>query len=273
MSKSYFGLGLEQNVGMSKPLCLLLLITVIGCQQKTDSESPAASKSAKPANLSTIESFHDQQVSLKGWILAEGKSFKATRATDEYYFLLVPEPKLDWGEMARLAQSIEDLKKDVSEGTEPKAPAGLVQKYTDLESKLTDWSEKLKKEEESAKCWVRLRRDVIGSDYGSVDGPLVLVSPTKQELEEAIVALQNRLKRMRASCEIEITGIVFATSSWPKEGQELDPMTMGSIRKVSSLIEAESIKVTKRAADVMPVGGPAGTPGGGGPLQDPEENS
>lgn len=251
------------------PICFLA-----GCQSKPNDE-PVQPAGPPPVAIEykAIPSSVGKTVTLKAWVLAEGKSFKAKRETDEYYFLLVDDPKLDWSELARQAASIEQVLKKIKESDEPKANAGLVQEYTRLESKVTEWSEALKAAESGAACWGKFRRDVIGSEYGTVDGPIVLVSPTKQELEDAAKALQNRIKRMQASKQVEISGTLFATTEWPKSGQELDPLTMGSIRKVANLIEVDSIKVLKQAIDEAPQGGPPGTPGGGGPLQDPTTDS
>lgn len=256
-----------------KSLCLpLFFVCLLGCQSKPSDLAPETA-GPPPAliDYKAISGSIGKRVTLRAWVVAEGKSFKAVRDTDEYYFLLLGEAKLDWGDLARQVGAIEELLKKVRESDEPKARAGLVQEYTQLESKVTEWSESLKLAESSSTSWGRFRRDVIGSEYGTLDGPVVLVSPTRQELEDAVKAILNRVRRMQASCEVEITGTVFATSEWPKSGQQLDPLTMGSIRKVPSIIEVDSIKVLKQAKDQAPQGGPVGTPGGGGPLKDPGE--
>ncbi|MCH8273921.1 MAG: hypothetical protein IH851_03950 [Armatimonadetes bacterium] len=251
---------------MRRLLPFLLLGLLYGCNNETaDSNGDVVLGEATETEYSRLGMHVGKRVKVRAWILGEGESYRVHGETEEYYFVLVPDPEVDWRAIVSGLQETDKLAGSLEPDPEPRADAYDVQVYRRLQQAASEWHGLMRGQEarEDAIAWGKFRRDFFGSDYGTLtDIPMILLSPSRAELQKATDGVFARYRTFANSVEVEITGKVIRTEDWTDNVESIVGSMQQSVRAKQFLIIVDSVNVLRNGADAA--NDPSGATGAAG---------
>lgn len=194
-----------------------------------------------------------RRVVVTGWLLGHGEALRTPGDPDDYYFLLVPDPEVDWREFFADYDALERLITDIGNGDPgARADAKYAVAFSKLQTALQTWRGLILGQEarDDVTTWGRFSRNVIEGDFSAIpDGPIVLVTPTHGELLESAQRLLLDYQAIERSAEVEATGLLVRTGD-PPSGENAQPLPT-ALSKKPFLLHVESFKILRTARDML----------------------
>lgn len=233
---------------------------------------PAGSKPEEPAvtvEYGSLPNHVGKRVVVTGWLLGHGEAFRTPGPPDDYYFLLVPDPEVDWKAFFEDYEALKKLIEEIQDG-DPDRPADAkhAAAFSKLQTALQTWRGLILGQEarDDITTWARFNQNVIEGDFAAIpEGPLVMVSPTRAELLESATRLFRDFQTVERSSEVEATGTLVRTGDPPSK-ERSQPLP-SALSKKPFLLLVESFKILRTARDML-TDKPAVA--GSAPLAEPE---
>jgi hypothetical protein len=240
---------------------------------------PEATRPKEPAvavEYADLPNHLGKRVVVTGWLLGHGEAFRTPGPPDDYYFLLVPDPEVDWKAFFEDYDALERLIEEIKDGDSARrAEAKHVVEFSNLQTALQTWRGLVLGQEarDDVTTWARFHQNVIEAEFAAIpEGPIVLVTPTRGELLESATRLLNDFKAIEHSAEVEATGTLVRTGD-PPSGERSEPLP-AALSKKPFLLHVESFKILRTARDMLaeepavagsaPLAEPETAPPGGG---------
>lgn len=204
---------------------------------------------------SQAENYVGKRVKVTAWILGGGKSFRTPGPPEFFYYVLVPDPEVDWKAVAEWQARTEGAVKLLSsqEGDTITVEDGAA--YRRTIQVLDEYRALVQAQEEKpeARIWGRLKRKVFGEVYGLMpDMPSSWEIRTRRELVQAYESLLYRFRLLMGSVEVELTGILYRSTDRDSSGIPFP----SSVQTKPLVMEVESMKTLRTAKDVAGADGP-----------------
>jgi hypothetical protein len=238
----------------------LWVLGSIGCAGSGEESKPAGE--VVSIDYAQAETYVGKRVKLQGWILGGGNSFRTPGSPEFFYYVVVPDPQVDWNAIAEAQANAEEVVKRLSSqsGEEMSLEEGAT--YRRTLQVLDEYRALIQAQEEDpkAKIWGRLRRKMFGEAYGLMpDLPDSWEIKTRSELLKAYEALLYRFRLLMGSSEVELSGTLYRSSDKDSSGVPFPTTAQTKLL----VLDVDTIKVLRTAKDIVEKGGaPASAPVG-----------
>lgn len=260
-----------QSMGLSMLASAALLAAGCTRPEETQPNGPAVA-----VEYADLPNHVGKRVVVTGWLLGHGEAFRTPGPPDDYYFLLVPDPEVDWKAFFEDYEALERLIEEIKDGDPARrAEAKYAVAFSNLQAALQTWRGLILGQEarDDVTTWARFNKNVIEGDFATIpEGPLVLVTPTRAELLESATRLLKDFQAIERSAEVEATGTLVRTGE-PPSGETSQALPT-ALSKKPFILHVESFKILQRARDMSaeqpavagsaPLAEPDPAPPGGG---------
>lgn len=221
-----------------------------GCGERKEKQPEAPPVAVEYGDL---PSHVGGRVVVTAWLLGHGEALRTPGDPDDYYFLLVPDPEVDWKAFFADYDALERLITEIGSGDPAsRADAKYAVAFSKLQTALQTWRGLILGQEarDDVTTWGRFNQNVIEGDFSAIpDGPLVLVTPTRGELLESATRLLRDFEAIERSAEVEATGTLVRTGDAPS-GENAERLPSALSNK-PFLLHVESFKILRTARDML----------------------
>lgn len=256
---------IERRIAQALLPVFVLLASSCGERKEDALETPPVA-----VEYADLPTHVGKRVIVTAWVLGSGDALRISGNPDNFYFILVPNPEVDWKAFFADYEAVERLIADLSAGDPAgRAEAKHVSTFSRLQAAFQTWRGLIHGQEarDDVTAWGHFAENVVGGEFSAIpEGPLVLVTPTRQELFDSASRLLEDFQAIERSAEVEAMGTLVRTVD-PPSGESAQPLP-AALSKKPFLLHIESFKVLRTARDMLREGPSVGT--GAAPLAQPE---